>query len=217
MCAKISIYKILFLSLLLSGCANSMYFYETEKISLTVDARPDPSQPVQGNLGIKQRVALVVPKKSNDDTGDGEALSSISSFNFRIIKKDWAFNPILVQTAFVTGEAAVKLYESPQKTAEVAEAITYRAQAKSNIETQKQRLDKILAYVTDGSDTINSTKLNDLIAKASKVSPDPNVLSPPIMDEIRKSKTRSELSDALFYKLDITISPIYEALTTDKQ
>lgn len=149
MCAKTSIYKVIFLSLLLSGCANSMYFYETEKISLTVDARPDPSQPVQGNLGIKQRVALIVPKKSNDDandevvpkkgtgdgaipkkinddTDDGEALASISSFNFRIIKKDWALNPILVQTAFVTGDAAVKLYEKNDSllVARVAEAIT---------------------------------------------------------------------------------------------
>lgn len=126
MCAKISVYQILLLSLLLSGCANSMYFYETEKISLTVDARPDPSQPVQGNLGIKQRVALVVPKKSNDDTGDGEALSSISSFNFRIIKKDWALNPILVQTAFVTGDAAVELYKNKDSSlvARVAQAIT---------------------------------------------------------------------------------------------
>jgi len=128
MCAKISIYKILFLALLLGGCANSMYFYETEKISLTVEARPaDASQPVQGNLGIKQRVALIVPKKSNDDTGDGEALSSISSFNFRIIKEDWAFNPILVQTVFVTGDAASELYKENNNShlvARVAEAIT---------------------------------------------------------------------------------------------
>lgn len=112
MCVKTNIYKILFLILLLSGCANSMYFYETEKISLTVEARPtDSSQPVQGNLGVKQRVALIVPKKSNDDTGDGEALSSISSFNFRIKEENWAFNPILIQTAFVTGDAATKLYD----------------------------------------------------------------------------------------------------------
>ncbi len=93
-----------------------MYFYETEKISLTVEARPaDASQPVQGNLGIKQRVALIVPKKSNDDSGDGEALSAISSFNFRIMKQDWAFNPILVQTAFITGDAATKLYDEEDK------------------------------------------------------------------------------------------------------
>lgn len=136
MYSRTRIYKIIFLSLLLNGCVNSMYFYETEKISLTVDARPDPSQPVQGNLGIKQRVALIVPKKGigdgaipkkiNDDTDDGEALASISSFNFRIMKKDWALNPILVQMAFITGDAAVELYKDkdPSLVADVAKAIT---------------------------------------------------------------------------------------------
>lgn len=236
MYAKIRICKIISLSLLLNGCANSMYFYETEKISLTVEARPDSSQPVQGNLGVKQRVVLIVPKKSNgdatenknksdasenkiDDASDGgEALSAISSFNFKITDGGmFQFNPILIQTAFITGDAAATLYndDDPTKVAAAAKAITYRTQAESNIETRKQRLGKILAYVTDGSGPINSAKLDDLISKASKINP--LALTPPIMDEIKKSKTRSELNDTLFFDLGTTVSPIYEALPTDKQ
>ncbi len=119
MYTKIKMYLILCLSFLLVGCANSMYFYETEKISLTVEARPDSSQPVQGSLGIKQRVVLVSPKKE-----DGEALSAISSFNFKIIPKSGTpFNPVLIQTAFVTGEAASQFTE-PRAAADVAKAIT---------------------------------------------------------------------------------------------
>ena len=60
----------------LTGCSNALYFYETEKISLTAEARPDSSQPVQGSLGIKQRVVLIAPKGRNND-----AVSSISSFS----------------------------------------------------------------------------------------------------------------------------------------
>lgn len=109
-------FKAALLSLLLSGCANSLYFYETEKFSLTVEARPDPTQPVQGNLGIKQRVGLIVPGKENNGSGGGEAMSSLSNFNLRIIDKGNIFNPVLIQTAFITGDAASGLYRENDST-----------------------------------------------------------------------------------------------------
>ena len=146
--AKIKVFMISCLSFLLIGCANSMYFYETEKISLSVEARPDSSQPVQGNLGIKQRVALVVPKKCND-TGDSmicndglknknsrEALSAISSFSFNIIPKSWTpFNAVLIQTAFITGEAASQFDSDSKKAAAVSEAITIEGAEIPSIDT----------------------------------------------------------------------------------
>jgi hypothetical protein len=117
------------LSFLLIGCANQpMYFYETEKISLTVEARPDSSQPVQGSLGIKQRLALIAPKKNQNDSskGVGEAVSALSSFSFKISpEKNNLFDPVLIQTAFVTGEAAAKL-GTPVEVAKVAQAITLK-------------------------------------------------------------------------------------------
>lgn len=122
------IYKTTFLSFLLSGCANSLYFYETEKFSLTVEARPDSTQPVQGSLGLKQRVGLIVPGKNVDEnnkgSNNGEALSSISNFNLKIIDNEGLIiHPILIQTAFVTGDAAAKL-KNPKDMANVAQAIT---------------------------------------------------------------------------------------------
>jgi len=117
------------LSFLLIGCVNPpMYFYETEKISLTVEARPDSSQPVQGSLGIKQRLALIAPKKNQNDSskGAGEAVSALSSFSFKIMpKENNLFDPVLIQTAFVTGEAATKL-GTPVEVAKVAQAITLK-------------------------------------------------------------------------------------------
>lgn len=140
---------ILLSPVLLPSCSNALYFYETDKISLTVDARPDSSQPVQGNLGIKQRVALITPAtkssggtkptangsacnsglvtSSTEDSKpctsgsacegalvtpstkntEGDALSSISSFRFKITHADFPdFNPVSIQTAFITGDAA---------------------------------------------------------------------------------------------------------------
>lgn len=44
------------------GC-NSAMIYETEKVSLTLESRADVSQPIAGNLGIKQRVAMIIPGK----------------------------------------------------------------------------------------------------------------------------------------------------------
>jgi len=51
----------MFSSLVSCSNNNSLYFYETDKISLTIEARPDSSQPVQGNFGLKQRLVLIVP------------------------------------------------------------------------------------------------------------------------------------------------------------
>lgn len=135
---------------LLNGCSNALYFYETEKVSLTVEARPDSSQPVQGSLGIKQRVVLIAPKKSNevdvskkgsggdvaetvvkkdgkDDTPEknddkNDAVSAISSFNFKIIPtKIFEFSPVMIQTAFITGDAAAGL--EPYQAVDAARAI----------------------------------------------------------------------------------------------
>lgn len=127
MCTRLRIYMTSCFSSLLIGCVSPpMYFYETEKISLTVEARPDSSQPVQGSLGIKQRLALIAPKKNQNDSskGAGEAVSALSSFSFKISpEKNNLFDPVLIQTAFVTGEAAAKL-DKPEDVAKVASAIT---------------------------------------------------------------------------------------------
>jgi hypothetical protein len=212
---RIKMYAVLCLSFMLNGCAtNTLYFYETEKISLTVEARPDSSQPVQGSLGLKQRVALLVPKKSNEQSADGEALSAISSFNFKI-KDESGFNPILIQTAFITGAAANELNGdgNSKKARAVAEAIAYRAQAQSEIEIEQQRLDKILAYVASGSSAIDSSKLNALITKAEKT--DPKTMTSTVTGEIKKAKTRSELEKLLFGSLDGAIYPLYKAILTN--
>lgn len=131
---------------LLTGCSNALYFYETEKISLTVEARPDSSQPVQGSLGIKQRVALVAPRV---DKKGGEALSSISSFSFKIIPEAGTiFNPVLIQTAFITGEAAANLNQT--QATKAAQAITHGVKT----ETSDELAD---SYVKGMNDTDRTT------------------------------------------------------------
>jgi len=211
---KPSIYRAFFLSLLLTGCANSIYFYETEKISLTVEARPDSTQPVQGNLGIKQRVALIVPKKSNDnaDGKDGEALSTVSSFDFRIIDDEnfFRFNPILIRTAFVTGEAAGKLYD---KAPGVAKVLSSYDRALKEIKVESKQLDEIIAHVAKDSD-IDSGKLDELINKAEKNHP--NILTSTVKSKLRGAKKQSELEDLLFNNLDRAIYPLYSSISINQ-
>ena len=211
---KPSIYRAFFLSLLLTGCANSIYFYETEKISLTVEARPDSTQPVQGNLGIKQRVALIVPKKSNDnaDGKDGEALSTVSSFDFRIIDDEnfFRFNPILIRTAFVTGEAAGKLYD---KAPGVAKVLSSYDRALKEIKVESKQLDEIIAHVAKDSD-IDSGKLDELINNAEKNHP--NILTSTVKSKLRGAKKQSELEDLLFNNLDRAIYPLYSSISINQ-
>ena len=61
---------------LFMGCS-SVYLYETEKVSLTVESRGDPTQPVSANLGIKQRVALIVPGKGEDQELDPDDIKKL--------------------------------------------------------------------------------------------------------------------------------------------
>lgn len=118
------LFFLLTLTFLLHGC-NSIYLYETEKYSLTIEGRPDASSPVSFNLGVKQRVASVIPSKGKDNdiqcngrkspvniesgksTNAGEAYSLISYFDLN--KKDkpgWFNDPITVETALMTGKIA---------------------------------------------------------------------------------------------------------------
>jgi hypothetical protein len=63
-----------------AGC-NAIYFYETDKVSLTVEVRPDSTGPVQGNFGLKQRVVAFVPKRNGSrpaaaPVGDGASAAA---------------------------------------------------------------------------------------------------------------------------------------------
>ena len=128
----------------LPGCTNALYFYETEKISLTAEARPDSSQPVQGSLGIKQRVVLIAPKKDERDNAvdkNKDTVSAISSFSFKIIPEAGTpLNPILIQTTFITGDAA-RLLE-PNEATSAAQAITLGG---AEIATSNESAEKIIS------------------------------------------------------------------------
>lgn len=81
------------------GCSNAIYFYETEKISISFEARPEAAQMVSGNIGVKQRVALMVPPKSDDSK------SMISKFDLRIEDKV-GWDAITIESVLLTGSAA---------------------------------------------------------------------------------------------------------------
>lgn len=100
----------LFILFILSGCTNAIYFYETEKVSITLEARPDPSQPVSGNVGIKQRVVVITPPKEDNGTPPkkDDAVSMISKFNL-VIEEDTRWNPITIESTLLTGEAVTGL------------------------------------------------------------------------------------------------------------
>ncbi len=111
------------LMLLLPSCTNNAaYIYETQKVALAVESRPDPSQPISGTLGIKQRVAAIVPSQGAD-TGAGatsgspshDAVSVISSFTFdkRPAQSLFALGPVDLRAGLITGRAARSLISQP--------------------------------------------------------------------------------------------------------
>jgi len=111
------------------GC-NSVYFYETEKVSFTIEGRPDPTAPVAANLGLKQRVVLIAPASAETKTptgtnqATGDALSVLSSFRFQIHAKEprQPFSRMTIDSALITGRPAQSLL--PKETANAISALT---------------------------------------------------------------------------------------------
>lgn len=109
-------FPLVAIAVLCQGCA-ALVFYETAKISLTLEARPDSSQPVQGNLGFKQRTAVIAPQMNVDGEHAKDAPAMISAFRFG--KSSGFPGTIDIRTALVTGD--VDLTEAEAK--KVAEAL----------------------------------------------------------------------------------------------
>jgi uncharacterized protein YceK len=110
--------------LVLSGCSSAL-IYETEKVALSIEARSDPSQPVSGTFGAKQRVALVLPGKNSGVGKPGEALSVVSYFNLDLdtgtsINDDG----LIIDTVLLTGEAASQFKDDSSKAAPVFKTIS---------------------------------------------------------------------------------------------
>lgn len=101
--------------LVLSGCSSAL-IYETEKVAISIEARSDPSQPVSGTFGAKQRVALVLPGKESGTGKPGEALSVVSYFNLDLDAGDGLNDDgLTIDTVLLTGEA-VSQFQSSDKT-----------------------------------------------------------------------------------------------------
>jgi hypothetical protein len=127
------------LALTVTGCTNALYFYETGKISLTVEGRPDSTQPVQGSLGYKQRTAVVAPGRVDSTTGGRtDSGSMISSFRFGTKDK------ISIRTALITGQAARCLsdpeaQQAARAVADVAPIPAYVDLAKASIDRAREQ------------------------------------------------------------------------------
>ncbi len=86
------------------GCSSAIYFYETEKVSITLEGRPDAAQPVSANIGVKQRAALVAPPKSDNSK------SLVSKFDLLVKDEpDSWWDSLTIDSILLTGSAATKM------------------------------------------------------------------------------------------------------------
>lgn len=96
----------------LAGCSNAVSYHHSERSSIALEVRAtDPQQPLQGIIGVKTRTIVVAPgmKGSSDKKNEGESTSVISDFNLQRKESDdfFGFGSTEIQSAFITGEAAV--------------------------------------------------------------------------------------------------------------
>lgn len=156
----------------LPGCS-SIYFYETEKIGLVLEVRPDATAPLTGTLGAKRRVVALVPStdgkegRTSPDTEhaaltklaaasraykttpnednkkelhsatlnydlvrrgpDGDAMSLLNTFRFHK-KPEPGFGRIEIDTALITGLAAIDVAKQPENSLDALKAMTGDAQ-----------------------------------------------------------------------------------------
>lgn len=115
-------------SIIITGCSNAVSYHHSERNSIALEFRTtEPQQPLQGNIGVKTRTALVTPGLNNiaDQTntkksGPGESLSVISDFSFKREKVDgFSFGKTTIKSAFITGIPAKEM-QSIQTTKNVS-------------------------------------------------------------------------------------------------
>ncbi len=111
---------IILLILWLTGCSNAVSYHHTERNSIALEVRPtDPQQPVQGIIGIKNRTIVVAPRIKDpiDPKNNGESASVISDFKLKREESEdfFGFGTTVIQSAFITGEAAKKAPPSAAK------------------------------------------------------------------------------------------------------
>lgn len=108
--------QCLSLALVLSvtACSNSITYHHSERNSIALEARAtDPQQPLQGIIGVKTRTVVVAPgmkkeKGQANTSNNGESTSVINDFRLDRDPKDtWEFGTTTIQSAFITGEAAI--------------------------------------------------------------------------------------------------------------
>ncbi len=165
MLAPLRALSVVVLALAATSCSNALYFYETGKISLTIEGRPDSTQPVQGNLGFKQRTAVVVPPKAAEGGGTTDSGAMISSFRFG----NRTDSGIDIRTALVTGLAASCLSEdqttkAAKVVADAAPIPTYSELAKSSINTARagQNLGRLEALAQRPYAELTSEEVTEL-------------------------------------------------------
>ena len=95
------------------------------------------------------------------------------------------------------------------------DVVKHIADAQSEIIIENNKIDKIIAYVTGGSDTINTDKLKELIVAAETLSP--SVVTKSVSTQLHKVKKVTDLKMLLSDPLDAAIAPLYKSLPVGKQ
>jgi hypothetical protein len=92
--------------LFLTGCANSITFFQSTRSSLTIETSGvDVNKPVQGNFGYKNRTFIYNPKIADDK----DVMSLISDAQFNVFDDSKGDEVITFRTALISGEAASSL------------------------------------------------------------------------------------------------------------
>lgn len=93
------------------GCAQAVFFHESTKVAIAAEYKPDPSEPVSANFGLKRRIVAVVPVQDPDvdrrKENKGEALSLVSRFEIRgKLRNNAGDEPLTIVNNFASGTAA---------------------------------------------------------------------------------------------------------------
>ncbi|NWF92328.1 MAG: hypothetical protein HXY46_05390 [Syntrophaceae bacterium] len=133
---------------------------------------------------------------------------------------DWGSGSGIYQRLAVGDEAvrqpgASFMFMKDSKGQIQADTAKYLALAQKAVSLEKDRIEKIVSYVTDGSDAINKETLSDLLKKAEKEHP--LKITSTVKDTIMAAKTGAELRKKLFDPLESAIEPLYLSLPKEKQ
>jgi osmotically-inducible protein OsmY len=141
--------------------------------------------------------------------GAKDSANVLMELNYTGFSKSGVYQRLAVGDLAVVQDGATMLFAKNNEGEIDASTAKYISLAKDEIKKEQDYIGQIVAYVSDGSGSINPETLKKLLDKAATIAP--TKITDTVKKQLSDQKTSDSLSTVLNDPLDPAITPLHEA------